>query len=601
MRLLGEVTRLPQLELGLGLGLGWGGALPGGGSEGGSAAFLPYGSAHASVVFQHALTSNPNGNRGCTVAIRGNAAGPTHHATNGMTCTTGSADSTYEITAYAGGVAAQLNTEGQISFEIQTAFFTQVSAIGYGSSGDVLATAEKTALGFSDTNNAGTGYAEVLRCNTGTGKLARLFHGGSPAARQFLGMQSYTMPSAIAFPIFHTHAKPATGFTTVNVGWGVHPVVGACIFVAVNGVTVQMALRTGAGNPFATLTIGGWSNWFSSYIDTTRFLNSHYIRNLQVSTLVPTWLTTITGVGKDIAVLSDSIFSGLPTDQPYYDVSARVSIYKTFERRGLRPNSLTIYNLGGATAEARTGQGTASGAQTDATGYAFGLGTITLRVAGTGSIVSGDNIMFAGDPVVYSVTSGDADVSNGGTVTFTPTLQQAIPAAFTAITVLGNDTKDTARATVRGLSPTAIVYNLGSNDVGVGSGPAAFRLAVLDDFCYFHGLNGTSLGVGNYSVTPGAPGVAPHLFITNIIDRDAGNWNATNRANAATMRGYISALATDLPSIASYIHVVDTFNATQGTTTYTGKFGGDGIHLGYAGNTDFGAAIASAISAATSS
>lgn len=80
--------------------------------------------------------------------------------------------------------------------------------------------------------------------------------------------------------------------------------------------------------------------------------------------------------------------------------------------------------------------GTASGATTDATGYAVGSTTITLANAGSGTILAGDAISFAGDSEKYMVITGDANVTDGGTVVIAePGLMQAIPASATAITV----------------------------------------------------------------------------------------------------------------------------------------------------------------------
>jgi hypothetical protein len=79
--------------------------------------------------------------------------------------------------------------------------------------------------------------------------------------------------------------------------------------------------------------------------------------------------------------------------------------------------------------------GTASGATTDTTGYAVGLKTVTLASAGTGTILVGDVITFAGDTQTYTVTSGDADVSGGGTVSFEPGLKVAIETSAHTITV----------------------------------------------------------------------------------------------------------------------------------------------------------------------
>lgn len=80
--------------------------------------------------------------------------------------------------------------------------------------------------------------------------------------------------------------------------------------------------------------------------------------------------------------------------------------------------------------------GTGSSATTNTAGYAVGATTITLASAGTGTIVAGDVITFAGDTQKYVVVTGDADVSGGGTVVIAaPGLRKAIPGSATAITV----------------------------------------------------------------------------------------------------------------------------------------------------------------------
>lgn len=81
-------------------------------------------------------------------------------------------------------------------------------------------------------------------------------------------------------------------------------------------------------------------------------------------------------------------------------------------------------------------KGTNNGAaSTNSAGYAVGATVITLASAGTGTILAGDVITFAGDTNKYLVTVGDADVSGGGTITIAaPGLRQAIPASNTVIT-----------------------------------------------------------------------------------------------------------------------------------------------------------------------
>ena len=81
--------------------------------------------------------------------------------------------------------------------------------------------------------------------------------------------------------------------------------------------------------------------------------------------------------------------------------------------------------------------GDGSSATTDNAGYAVGATVLTLASAGTGAILAGDVVTFAGDSNKYVVASGDADVSGGGTITLAaPGLRVAMSAATKAITVV---------------------------------------------------------------------------------------------------------------------------------------------------------------------
>jgi hypothetical protein len=89
--------------------------------------------------------------------------------------------------------------------------------------------------------------------------------------------------------------------------------------------------------------------------------------------------------------------------------------------------------------------GTAASATTDATGYAVGTTTLTLASAGTGTILAGDVITFAGDTNKYVVVTGDSDVSNGGTIVIAePGLRVAMSAATKAITMVATYTANLA-------------------------------------------------------------------------------------------------------------------------------------------------------------
>jgi hypothetical protein len=87
--------------------------------------------------------------------------------------------------------------------------------------------------------------------------------------------------------------------------------------------------------------------------------------------------------------------------------------------------------------------GTAAAATTNNTGYAVGTTVITLASAGTGAVLAGDFITFAGDTNKYAVALGDTDTSNGGSITLAaPGLRKAISAAATAITVISASTRN---------------------------------------------------------------------------------------------------------------------------------------------------------------
>jgi len=81
--------------------------------------------------------------------------------------------------------------------------------------------------------------------------------------------------------------------------------------------------------------------------------------------------------------------------------------------------------------------GTGASATTNNAGYAIGATTLTLASAGTGTILAGDVLNFAGENngLKYVVGTGDADVSNGGTVILNGSgLKLAMSAATKAIT-----------------------------------------------------------------------------------------------------------------------------------------------------------------------
>jgi hypothetical protein len=124
--------------------------------------------------------------------------------------------------------------------------------------------------------------------------------------------------------------------------------------------------------------------------------------------------------------------------------NAQASADTTFLRQGilLPLHGMDIRESGQIRSHTK---GTGASATTNTAGYAVGAKTITLASAGTGTILAGDLITFAGDPNQYLVVTGDADVSDGGTIVLAePGLRQAIPASATAITVVPSSTRNMA-------------------------------------------------------------------------------------------------------------------------------------------------------------
>lgn len=87
--------------------------------------------------------------------------------------------------------------------------------------------------------------------------------------------------------------------------------------------------------------------------------------------------------------------------------------------------------------------GTSANAVTTA-GHAAGSTSIVLKAAGTGTILAGDVITFAGDTNKYVVVTGAGAVSGATIVLAAPGLQQALPAGDKAITIVAASARNMA-------------------------------------------------------------------------------------------------------------------------------------------------------------
>lgn len=92
--------------------------------------------------------------------------------------------------------------------------------------------------------------------------------------------------------------------------------------------------------------------------------------------------------------------------------------------------------------------GTGASATTNTAGYAVGATAITFAAAGTGTILAGEVITFAGDVNKYVVKTGIASAAAGGVVTIAaPGLRVALPASAVAVTVIASHAANIAFST----------------------------------------------------------------------------------------------------------------------------------------------------------
>lgn len=167
-------------------------------------------------------------------------------------------------------------------------------------------------------------------------------------------------------------------------------------------------------------------------------------------------------------------------------------------------------------------RGTNSGATTNASGYAVGTTVITLASAGTGTIMAGDVISFAGDSNRYVVASGNNNVAAGGPITLaTPGLLQAIPASATPITTVSNVVQlyrvpfSCLQANPASSCPQAIPAptNLPPLNGALAAGGAVSSFAVSpDSTLVFYLADQTTFAVTElYAVNVGSPGGSSKL------------------------------------------------------------------------------------------
>jgi hypothetical protein len=578
--------------------------------------FLPYGSASPSVVFRHPLTSNPDGTGGLTATVYGAVGGPEHDAVKGMRGASAGSNtaSGYRLTGFSASTLNALGTAGQVSFEVSTRYFSQASAYGGGSSGDSLVT-QTTPIEFANAETPGNGQLHVLRRSAGAGGPARVTTEGLTNAdgsqRSFLGWVSDNALGNAGN--FTSYGKPANGFTRINVGWYQDGGLGNIVVLAVDGVVLQWAARDNTVNPFTHFTLGGAANWLNGgFVSSVEEMTdaSHWIRNLQISTLAPTVPALATGPLKSIAIMSDSIIPATPWfNISWKDLNIDARITRAMEARGIRPATLYRMNAGGHTLI--DGIGTPSFTSGDTSSQVVSSGGTSTDVRG---------LIKALNPTTIIINGGSNDVGYAGATAtkFRAALRDHVE-YFCGLDGTSHGGADYS-ASPPGVMPSYIFFtNIpdrgfnwdgaatatgtlnGTTTVGGVSVPGGFANG---DPIGAYGGNGLYIPTGTTVVSGGgtatlvlsqaATGTGPVSLY-----RLARHADSPARQKAAAFRDEIAAMpawfAATFPASTVKVRVIDTYTASGGDAVIPGKILADGVHPDYYGIYNGNEAIADAL------
>lgn len=406
-----------------------------------SQGFLPYGSNDSSVVLQHPLTSMPVTSAAFPYTnIVQNFAVPIFDPVKGMLCSDRATKNTFAgfVTAdtptFPAAILNSLGDHGQLTYEIETPAITKQNATFY-CDGFVpnVTYSGGSMTHFLFTNQGGTegvwlqtdtGGGVDISCNPGS--VTASGQGFWLLGKRFLttdtmnigtddfvgnGGSGYQTRRLVGSggPLAAAHSYNKGSFCKIQVGWWGGP--SGVVVLAVNGLKTLVVRRTANTFPISSFL---FKIWLGGNIQGNA--SSFYIRNLQISTAMPTWVSK-PGCSR-IAIFGDST---TPINAGGWDIdfgnlgdlnTMRV-IQSAFNNAGYDVDVFGSQNSGNSIdddAQNLTLPGTASSAA--------GLMNVT---AVTGTIGVGYIVTGAGVPVGTTVTgfaggsggTGNYNVSGG--------------------------------------------------------------------------------------------------------------------------------------------------------------------------------------------
>jgi hypothetical protein len=278
-------------------------------------------------------------------------------------------------------------------------------------SADMLAANQTIYIPAAPVNSAGKDISPAMAFPT--------------AAYQTIGTKSHTLSKQRAFPFSWTNEERMS----VNAGPGYLSIneqqIAQAIRACINEMEVDIAVAAKNGASRAFGATAGTAPVLADWAQAKKILDDNGAPS-----------------GDRTSVFDTTAGVALRSTSNLYKVNEAGD--GSLLRQGLL-GSLYGFGLRESAQIQSTTKGTAASATTNAAGYAVGATTLTLASAGTGTIVAGDILTFAGDTNKYVVATGNADVSAGGTIVLAePGLRIAMSAATKAITVFGTSARNTA-------------------------------------------------------------------------------------------------------------------------------------------------------------
>jgi hypothetical protein len=281
-------------------------------------------------------------------------------------------------------------------------------------SADMLAANQTIYIPAAPVNSAGKDITPAMAFPT--------------AAYQTIGTKSHTLTKQRAFPISWTNEERMS----VNAGPGYLSIneqqIAQSIRACINEMEVDIAVAAKNGASRAFGATAGTAPVLADWAQAKKILDDNGAPS-----------------GDRTSVFDTTAGVALRSTSNLYKVNEAGD--GSLLRQGLL-GSLYGFGLRESAQIQSTTKGTAASATTNNAGYAVGATTLTLAAVGTGTIVVGDILTFAGDGnkyVVASAGTAGADVSAGGTIVLAePGLRIAMSAATKAITVFGTSARNTA-------------------------------------------------------------------------------------------------------------------------------------------------------------